>query len=75
MKIVPFDMSRYESAYSLWAQTPGIGLSSSDSREEIALYMERRSQRPFSAAMTAAGGISITSASLRRSVIRESQQP
>ena len=41
MKIVPFDMSRYESAYSLWAQTPGIGLSSSDSREEIALLLKR----------------------------------
>lgn len=41
MKIVPFDMNWYESAFSLWADTPGIGLSTSDSREEIASFLER----------------------------------
>jgi len=41
MEIIPFDMSRYEAAYSLWAGTPGIGLSSSDSKEEIASFLER----------------------------------
>ena len=41
MTIIPFHMSRYESAFSLWAKTPGIGLSASDGKEEIASFLER----------------------------------
>lgn len=31
----------YETAYQLWAQTEGMGLSEADSREEILRYLER----------------------------------
>lgn len=41
MEIIPFDMNRYKAAYSLWAVTPGIGLSFSDSREEISSFLKR----------------------------------
>ncbi|MBN2726896.1 GNAT family N-acetyltransferase [Candidatus Mcinerneyibacteriota bacterium] len=41
MRIVPFDMSHYETVYSLWSETPGIGLSTSDGKEEIASFLKR----------------------------------
>lgn len=40
IEISPFDIADYEEAYALWTVTPGIGLSSVDSREAIQYYLE-----------------------------------
>jgi ribosomal protein S18 acetylase RimI-like enzyme len=47
MEIIPFEMSRYEASYSLWAATPGIGLSASDSKEEIGSFLKRNPDLSF----------------------------
>jgi ribosomal protein S18 acetylase RimI-like enzyme len=39
--IQPFTLSDYAEVYALWQATPGVGLSSADSREAIAVYLER----------------------------------
>jgi len=40
-EIVPFTIEQYDSVYSLWASCDGIGISDSDSRENIARYLAR----------------------------------
>ena len=40
MTILPFLISDYDEVYTLWKATPGVGLSSADSREAIAAYLE-----------------------------------
>jgi putative acetyltransferase len=39
--IQPFTLSDYDEVYALWQATPGVGLSSADSREAIEIYLER----------------------------------
>jgi N-acetylglutamate synthase len=41
LSISAMEMSDYEPVMQLWSVTPGIGLSSADSRDKIALYLER----------------------------------
>jgi putative acetyltransferase len=38
--ISPFTISDYDEAYALWSVTPGIGLSSVDSRKAIQHYLD-----------------------------------
>jgi N-acetylglutamate synthase len=37
----PFTLADYDAAFRLWQVTPGVGLSSADSREAIAQFLER----------------------------------
>lgn len=39
--IVPFSIDAYDEVVALWAQCEGVGLSSADSRENIAAYLDR----------------------------------
>ena len=39
--IAEFRMADYDDAIQLWQRTEGIGLSSADTRERIAIYLER----------------------------------
>lgn len=39
--IAEFSMGDYDEAIALWQRTEGIGLSSADTRERIAIYLER----------------------------------
>ncbi len=41
MKIRPFLMEDYPLAYDLWSRTPGMGLSASDSEDNIRRFLER----------------------------------
>jgi len=39
--IADFSIGEYDAAIELWQRTEGIGLSSADTRERIAVYLER----------------------------------
>ncbi|UQZ34529.1 GNAT family N-acetyltransferase [Paenibacillus sp. PK3_47] len=41
MNYRPMIAEDYEAAYRLWENTPGMGLSEADSKEEITRYLER----------------------------------
>lgn len=41
MKIRPFRMEDYHLAYDLWSRTPGMGLSASDSEDNIRRFLQR----------------------------------
>ncbi len=45
--IRPFDIEDHAAAIALWQATEGIGLSASDSRENIAAYLERNPGMSF----------------------------
>ncbi len=45
--IVPFTMQAYEEVIALWRASEGIGLSSADSEERIAAYLERNPGMSF----------------------------
>ncbi len=40
-EIEPFDPSHYDAARALWVRSPGVGLSSADSRIEIGRFLAR----------------------------------
>lgn len=44
---VPFTLSHYDAVYAMWQATPGVGLSSADSREAIAVYLARNPGMSF----------------------------
>jgi ribosomal protein S18 acetylase RimI-like enzyme len=37
----------YEEVYEIWSSTPGVGISAADSKEDIAIYLERNSNLSF----------------------------
>lgn len=39
--LAPFEMTHYDAARTLWAVTPGVGLSAADSAEGIATFLAR----------------------------------
>ncbi len=41
IQIVEMTIADYEDIYALWNGTPGVGLSGADSREKIAVFLER----------------------------------
>lgn len=45
--IAPFQIAHYDEVITLWEQSEGIGLSSSDSRESIAIYLARNPAMSF----------------------------
>jgi putative acetyltransferase len=45
--ISPFTIDWYEEVYSLWEQCNGIALSGADSRDNIALYLQRNPGMSF----------------------------
>jgi N-acetylglutamate synthase len=47
--ISPFMIEDYDEVFSLWRQCEGIGLSDSDSRENIQLYLKRNPGLSFGA--------------------------
>lgn len=47
MKIEPFNIDRYDDVYALWDRCPGVGLSSADARDSIAVYLERNPGMSF----------------------------
>jgi N-acetylglutamate synthase len=56
MKIRPFLMEDYHLAYDLWSRTPGMGLSASDSEDNIRRFLERNPGLSF-VAEDHAGGV------------------
>ena len=55
MKIRPFLMDDYHLAYDLWSRTPGMGLSASDSEDNIRRFLERNPGLSFVAEDNAGG--------------------
>jgi putative acetyltransferase len=47
ISIVPFDFAAYEHVYNLWQRCEGVGLSSADSPENIAVYLDRNPGMSF----------------------------
>ena len=45
----PLTIDDYDAVFALWSSCEGIGLSSADSREEIARYLERNPGMSFTA--------------------------
>lgn len=45
--ILPFEFAAYEQVYNLWQRCEGVGLSSADSPEHIAAYLERNPGMSF----------------------------
>jgi N-acetylglutamate synthase len=46
-EILPFEIAAYEQVFSLWQRCEGVGLSSADSPEHIATYLERNPGMSF----------------------------
>ncbi len=47
LRVLPFTMALYDRVLELWQQCEGIGLGDSDSRENIALFLERNPGMSF----------------------------
>lgn len=47
LSIIPFTIESYDDVFTLWQQTPGVGLSGADSRECIELYLNRNPGMSF----------------------------
>jgi N-acetylglutamate synthase len=47
VEITPFSIEAYEEVFALWKLCEGVGLSRSDSRDNIAVYLERNPGMSF----------------------------
>lgn len=47
ISLLPFGIAAYDEVYSLWQSCSGIGLSSADSKENIAAYLDRNPGMSF----------------------------
>jgi ribosomal protein S18 acetylase RimI-like enzyme len=46
-EIAPFTMKDYDEAFALWSRTPGMGITASDQRAPMALFLERNPALSF----------------------------
>ena len=49
--ILPFTIEDYDQVYALWQRCEGVGLSSADSRQSIAAYLDRNPGMSFVASL------------------------
>jgi N-acetylglutamate synthase len=47
IEVTPFTTKAYDEVLALWKQCAGVGLSNADSRENIAVYLERNPETSF----------------------------